>query len=1237
MKVAKLNAHNRRQIQRAGPRYTPGIEPGAPNIEIESLELSLSGLAFEQRFSAHVNRLATDLREAARSLPSEADSAFRKLKNTPLRVSKLLDELATATPESAARSCRALPRSTSLVRQRLSELRQAFDEQEQHAPSDTAKREIQGRRAQLSRTQSAVAEVVAFLESPPFSLLTTNSLLILGAWGTGKTHLLCDVTRRRMDDGLPTLFCLAQQLPEGLDPLDAICQVTGFAQDADSLLDALDRMGREQNERALLIVDGINEGDQERWKASLARLARSVRRYAHVGLVLSCRQPFDELIVTEHARKAYVATYHFGFTEVEFDAQVEYFTYYRIPIPHVPLLTDEFSRPLFLKILCETASRLTTNKKSRYVRDLASGQKGMTKVLEDFVNRVGDPVERDFGLQPRACWWLMKGTRTASGDAVGLAPVMAERRANYLPRSECLKMIRSATSFSAEDSARLLRRLVADGLLIESVRWRDREAFAVIELPYQRFSDHLIARHLLDRYLDTSNEAAIRRSFYVNRPLGAVFALRPHALSYAMPGLASAVMIEFPERTKRVLPDDDRELASYLPRARRLVAPLKDAFLDGVYWRPADSITRQTERLMQFLLEAGAYTRAETLEVLVSVATRVGHPWSAERLHAYLEPMTLTDRDLVWTEWIRQVVEPSVVFRLLEWIERSETMDADVAANCIRVTSLMLTTTRRPLRDRATRALFLLGLRHPAELFEATLRSLGFNDPYVPERLLAASYGIAMSYWSDPRGQHLRDSLPEFARALVDRMLVPGAAHATTHALMTDYAVGIVELARRVEPECIRPGKRRYAKQPLTHVQSLYPEPASIGSDVERVKSVLHMDFENYTLGRLVDGRGNYDYEHAEYKGVRRQILWRVAELGYSAERFADIDRRIAERESFGRGVEPAKTDRYGKKYSWISFFEVYGSRSAQGLLPEWRDERPSDADIDPSFPEAPPDRLPATPDVFTKAPTEPGAWLECDVTPDYGHLLLSGRLGDLAGPWVALDAHIQERAPSDPRRVFTFVWGRMMSAARVDEALERFRHVDFPGNSEIPRQGSDVYTFAGEIPWSRRFAPYLRSKSGRPLRNIEPAFPAGPWRKRDAVLVEVPVHDSGWESYHSVMNEAGHVTTLAPALSASLGLVNHRQDWDLYETDGRRATTTTTRRMSHGGSADLLCIRQDLLDRYLAETQQQLVLFIWGERKLEIDTYRPLRDELASKYQAYLNIHKRAYVYDSRKLRRRV
>ncbi len=58
----------------------------------------------------------------------------------------------------------------------------------------------------------------------------------------------------------------------------------------------------------------------------------------------------------------------------------------------------------------------------------------------------------------------------------------------------------------------------------------------------------------------------------------------------------------------------------------------------------------------------------------------------------------------------------------------------------------LLTSTGRHVRDDATRALYWFGRLQPKALFDLTIESLEINDPYVAERMLACTYGIAMAH-----------------------------------------------------------------------------------------------------------------------------------------------------------------------------------------------------------------------------------------------------------------------------------------------------------------------------------------------------------------------------------------------------------------------------------------------------------------------------------------------------------
>ena len=122
---------------------------------------------------------------------------------------------------------------------------------------------------------------------------------------------------------------------------------------------------------------------------------------------------------------------------------------------------------------------------------------------------------------------------------------------------------------------------------------------------------------------------------------------------------------------------------------------------------------RATDDIIRYYLDFDhEWAQRDVLEALASLATRVGHPYAAERLYRIIQSQEMPDRDLFWSEFLRGTYRDSAVFRLIEWIDATEggPRDDKVVDNCITLLSLILTTTRRALRDRATRALYLLGL-----------------------------------------------------------------------------------------------------------------------------------------------------------------------------------------------------------------------------------------------------------------------------------------------------------------------------------------------------------------------------------------------------------------------------------------------------------------------------------------------------------------------------------------------
>lgn len=111
------------------------------------------------------------------------------------------------------------------------------------------------------------------------------------------------------------------------------------------------------------------------------------------------------------------------------------------------------------------------------------------------------------------------------------------------------------------------------------------------------------------------------------------------------------------------------------------------------------------------------------------------------------------------------------------------------------------------------------------------------------------------------------------------------------------------------------------------------------------------MDFSNYTIGSLI--RDGHSYSDPELKQrVRGYIMQRITDLGWNETRFGVIDNNINRFSDYSRHNDSDKIDRFGKKYSWIAYYEVAGILQDNGLIYDEYDEwRPAGIDIDPTFP----------------------------------------------------------------------------------------------------------------------------------------------------------------------------------------------------------------------------------------------------------------------------------------------
>lgn len=1056
------------------------------------------------------------------------------------------------------------------------------------------------------------------------SISNDRTMLLLGPAGIGKTHLLCDIAETRLRNNLPTLLVLGQQLTTVRSPWEAIIGQLGLNLTSRQFLQRLNRIAIRRKRRALILIDAINEGDRRGWKRGLATFLKETRKYPGLAIALTCRIPFDKVTVPK--RLNITREYHYGFSDHELDALKIYTNYYKLPLPEIPLLTPEFSNPLFVKLFCESLEKAVVKKQHKQISEISSGQRGMTNIIEDFVIKKSEKIARQFtGCTPKMIWEFLKKD---------VASMMAANKRSWVYLSEIKTLILKRLQKKSE-YRKFLRNLISESLLAEDINFDaiSKKHFEVVRFPYQKFSEHIVARHLFSNAY--FNKHKVKESLQDEGRLGWLFKDEEAYIKNA--GLIEALIVEFPNRVNNA-----GELLDYLEK-NKVTVDLAGLFIDSLYWREAKCINKSTGIWVGRILQHDSLCD-KMIDALVALATKPKHPYSAYKLNSYLESFIMPKRDLIWSEYIRNQEDSGAIHKLLNWIESfwQRGITKDYAEMYILILKWVLTSTNRPIRDRATRCLYYLGRKHPHLLFEKTLKSLNVNDPYVPERMFAASYGVTMAlHCNNEIPNFNRKFLNVFCREMFKLVFSKSAKYGTTHSLMRDYARHTIEIALLHYSNVITDKNKRLIKPPFKF-GGIRRWGKSAIRDKDKFKggsSPFHMDFENYTLGRLVPARSNYDDKHKGYKEVKANVLWRIYKLGYSHELFKDIDSHIAQF-NWNRS-EHIKVDRYGKKYSWIAFYELAGYLEDKGVFAKRYEKRISDADIDPSFPDKPRSDSLIKSDYLKRSITVED-WIDNGPEPNLKPYLVMNNLCKVRGKWVLMDGFVLQEDLDTKRDIFVFIRGFLVKKETKDSLLEALKLLEYPGNNRLPEVAGDYLTFAGEIPWCETFSFYTYKEDiviptgqkaivGEPIKmpkrviilkfgEKELKFPdySDEVLKRGYIEreeeksltfeVEIPVKNFGWSSGTSFVNPGHGAYVPSKEIALHLELSSRPQTFDMYDSKGKIASLSFDLGDHYHSGQKLMYLRQDLLDRYLRDKGKALLWIIWGERRIKTKDESELR-----------------------------
>jgi hypothetical protein len=199
----------------------------------------------------------------------------------------------------------------------------------------------------------------------------------------------------------------------------------------------------------------------------------------------------------------------------------------------------------------------------------------------------------------------------------------------------------------------LYRGLVVEGILVEeAIRRKDAACEEIVFIAYDRFTDHLVAKTLLDAHLDAG---APESAFAVGAPLAFLW----DESRYVAPGLLEAMFIQIPERT-------GQELVALAPKVVNHWGG-GDAFRQSLVWRALTAFSAGTRQALNVFLQSD-HDSDDTLDVLLTVATLPEHPFNVTFLDNRLRRDPMPERDAWWSTYLHTAWQThGAVDRLVDW------------------------------------------------------------------------------------------------------------------------------------------------------------------------------------------------------------------------------------------------------------------------------------------------------------------------------------------------------------------------------------------------------------------------------------------------------------------------------------------------------------------------------------------------------------------------------------------
>lgn len=1087
--------------------------------------------------------------------------------------------------------------------------------------------------------------------------LKTQIAHYYGGGGAGKTNLCIGIAKDYLSKKHPVLFFSAIKLNTD-QPLSE--QLLGqldirAGHNFGDLLDTLNEIGKICNVRVPFIIDGLNEAIIQNGqlnpilKRDMPVLENEISLRDHLVLITTCRPSYQSIIWPDFKING-DSRFHplYGFINEKDKKKLvqKYFDVYKIEADYSFVSFQQFGRPLYLKIYCETI-----NPERKEIKQVTLGYDSIYTIFEKFIDRCDRQIfERltEYGWAP-----IGKNRKLASNILNKIAQMLWDTPSRHFELENLIE-VADPTGFSNYYQS-ATKALLDEELLFTRDSYQESDH---IYITYDAMTGYVIAKHLIETVVDIKE--------FLNGP--------------DMDKLSNnKYIIEHPQNE-----DILTALCTLLPIKKQL-------FVHDLIWEE-QSTSKNNEKLLQESIAATLtlspqyipedqinYIRMLLTEEanLIPILTKcepvlfaVNHPFNFSLFDHLLWKMPMNRRDVVWTEHIR-ASEDGFVGGLIAEFKRLQNLNVHTTEQKAKIelvgTYLIwnLTTTNKTLKQQVSDALYTYGFKNPTGFLNFYFRFASVNDPTIFEWLSMICYNLQLAL-TQSSIDILDDGFNKLAAFIRDSLFNKDSNITTNHIIIRDYAYRTLELLSFKIPAIAKTTELKIIKKTFLELGVTQWETETDKNEKEyrSGNSLIHHRFGKEKMFAISSTGDEYRPTDI-YLERLGNLRWRAYGLGYDFALFGELDKEIAGLSAYGDLFPDIK--RYADKYIDIAYQELCGYLDDRMLLRNFRET----GNLRMEKPQFEPSQV-----VDTMTKTTPSRFITSDyidvnsdiiswcnnrsVIDPTEHLQISDFLGR-KGDWSLLHGFFHQCKPSYTRQFFKYMEAIMIPEKDYSLTFRILSEATNIGVSSDPPFSDGVQ--GGEIPdgraipfnkmetWhctlverkvkvkyekhelfindiiltgSKRESAFLELQRKTGKQGFDAEMPKGIppplsplfFQNGRPVMTVIKALESMKAELKPVTYERQEirqrskdirimhpVRVLKHKFYASKNIIDHfkltrtAQSTDLYDSSGSLASFSHKLKNSYVDQEIFCYIKKDLLKQFLTDNSLKMVYVIWGVR----------------------------------------